>query len=696
MKNTRLNSLLMRSIMVTLIALTCLTAVLAVVAAERVAQTERIRGVSARDVSREEPSQKALAASQSNDDMHVSNKWWFINWAYLALDYLHDDCRTEACVKEAIDYVLDYPELGLLEIILNLDYGYGIFDGMDVVEGILMTYDPRDSSLETQVRLNRVFDDCWVDEEDRAFLANVAHMIWVELEQLDLGQSLPFTWSLKNLTFDEVLDYLIGPTYPPDPHYGITHHFHFKHFSLAVDILERMEPFYGLFDDHLEAVPRFVEYAGDNLIHFNYEFDSSEYTGRDMHDGEGDIDLSETWQRRITGCGAPSYTSSLLARSVNLPAVVANPECQSNGQTLHDGHRYAYFPTVDKWVHGDSVVGNLNGAGSLGDVLLWETADIHDAECTDLYDLAFDVNRDAGLALGAAFGITFAKSWITVMRVPNEAGKIHCYNQTGCGQIESNFNQTYFDARYGYLGAYVDTEGNISIDDHKYALLDEVAAYWPMDRDGHRLPVLVERTLSHAHGEFVGESNSRVVYGVKGLAQPFGDQLSVLVDDVPALRRNNEELTISFWIRPYVMKTGGYYSGTIIERTNLEDSSTVYAVEITPDGRIAFTLTTDMGGGPTTFQSAGVLPTGVYSHVVVTFEMNAEASIYVDGILESVIPVFGELPMRKYDLQDDDIYIPLPAETRIGGNGFSGVLDELTIYFRALTANDVIALFSSY
>ena len=522
--------------------------------------------------------------------------------------------------------------------------------GLDIVRLILRDYDPRRANKLTEQYLARIFSlyslaegNLPLDDDSRTFLANVAHAIWVESKvsvpptpppalfrvarsisryratsplasflevvarlvtvRLPTLRDVAISWSLRDRTRQQVDSHLLGRIHDSNAN-DIKYYYQFKFYNIARGIMLKMRAWYkgvkvveckeaedGLLLEDIEAseataVARFVEYAGDNFMHYKHGpyMDQSEYASRLMHDGDGDKDLSETFQRRIGGCGAPSFVSVLLARAMNIPATVAHPSC-SDGR---DGHRSAFFPTVDSWVHGDHVADYF---GALGEPLLMSTEEISQLTSLEYYNTMSANGQAARNAMKKAFGIDFG--FAALFRSAEASRSFHAdYTNTNslglCGRIitENRFSaRGYLLSRLGYLKLQVD-DSAFSIAPQKYSLLDCVAAHWPMDGRRHEAGRAYEATLWGAHGTLPDTSTVQAVTeeGIAFLRFSGGE--GIQVDDVPSLRRNTEELTVAAWLR-----LGAESGGTVLERKAVEDESIVYSVQVVAGDGIRFAWT---------------------------------------------------------------------------------------------------------
>lgn len=616
----------------------------------------------------------------------------------------------------------------------------------DVVREILRGYDATQPNQDVERHVSaalRRYDT--PHHHDRVFLANVAHMIWLEWrlhgdgeeEIVELrdephvpGATTTFAfprahlgWSLRDYSTALVDDHLLGELWR-DPNNLTTapssalaqHHYNFKHFKNAQRVLDRMVPFHPDVQwDHKSAVARLVEFSGDHFGHDYTGWGAATYTGRPSFAGGEDLDLSEIYQRRLGGCGMIAAVSSLLARSLNIPAAEDRPRIIGPNKNSVASHDHAYFPTlIDPWIHGDSVV-RPGGMGLLADPLFMSRATVAQQTYATMWQLSYDLHRAARRALHAKWGLEFAQTY-NFRRSPDQVRSFYADN----GFTSANLNRAYFEARYGHMNpalvvqSHTKTSKRIVIPTQKYELLDEVAAHWPLDDTQSFEDAMLPRTDGHARGNTLKSTASR-----NGRAIRFDGTSYIEVDDRPVLRRNDEELTISVMVRPdadapagriFTREISGMPQGDALVVDDIEDDQLEFLVEteptfeheltpyrfaykldITSDRYLRFQYQRESDGTVFTLLSANPIRAGRWSHVVVTYDATDHARIWVDGTKVAEEPAAGHLPMaytyKSYSLY----YSAYPARTTIG-DGFRGDLDEVVLQFGALEKTEIQAL----
>ena len=155
------------------------------------------------------------------------------------------------------------------------------------------------------------------------------------------------------------------------------------------------------------------------------------------------------------------------------------------------------------------------------------------------------------------------------------------------------------------------------------------------------------------------------------------------------------ELSIELWVKPSVDQMGS----RILKKGYGADSTGSYIVGFntnspSPYNTIYFSLQTvdPLTGDPVSYETysdgATSLPTGVWSHVVCTYESGVGIAIYIDGTLRSSLPGVTGTIFDWASQQIEHLYLGYDgygASNRF----FKGGLDEIRIYKRALSADQI-------
>ncbi len=186
--------------------------------------------------------------------------------------------------------------------------------------------------------------------------------------------------------------------------------------------------------------------------------------------------------------------------------------------------------------------------------------------------------------------------------------------------------------------------------------------------------------------------NTTVSNGIVGHAFHFDGEISkaqVRVADAPDLHFTTA-MTVEAWVKPeggatVVSKWDAYGGHECSFRLSLANLSHAY-FEIRSDGK---------GGGtsgvyPPYAMSASAIPAGVWTHLAGTYDGSA-LRVFVNGVLDGQSPF--SLPIYP---GSDDLCIGGMAGGTSPGYGFDfymGMVDELALYNRALSASEILAIY---
>jgi hypothetical protein len=208
-----------------------------------------------------------------------------------------------------------------------------------------------------------------------------------------------------------------------------------------------------------------------------------------------------------------------------------------------------------------------------------------------------------------------------------------------------------------------------------------MVAWWPGDDDANDIAGGNNGTL-HNGATFAA--------GMVGQAFSF-DGLDDFVEVTDAASLNPPAITLDAWIKPNTIKLGSRIVSKDLSTSTCAEPYIVYALEARGEfgNRAAFFFTTS-DNVEHILSGTSVIPTGTFSHVAATFDGQI-ASIYVNGVLENTISVSGVLTNSN-----------APVVIGNGGGGcisefaglieFDGLIDEVEIFDRALTADEIAAI----
>jgi len=172
--------------------------------------------------------------------------------------------------------------------------------------------------------------------------------------------------------------------------------------------------------------------------------------------------------------------------------------------------------------------------------------------------------------------------------------------------------------------------------------------------------------------------------GVRGRAGSFNGVGCVEVADAASLHASTA-LTISAWVKPNALDPNGVASGIVSKRIDAGDQA-AYSVYIWTGN----TVWVDLDGENDRFGGTHVIPNNEWSQITMIFDGTApeaqRVQIYVDG---SPDKTSGETSASLPPLTAPVHIGCLPGAAAV--QNFSGLLDEVIIWTRALTPSEVTA-----
>lgn len=621
-------------------------------------------------------------------------------------------CRTTGCVTQAVDWVLGMRGMRFVQNELRT-MRFGSATGRDVVVQILREYRPwledlgesvpdrAAESMRVQSLLDGVFRGMQVGESSRVLLANAAHAIWIELNLRRGGSSAqgPFLfahptigWSLDDYDPQMVRRHLLGKATINLTHSTGDQAYHFLHYAKAAGVLQRMYPYFpGQLQRSYEAIPRLLEFAADNQIHWAEQSRTSPYMSVPTHEYGVALDLAEGYQRRGGGCGLPSFMVALLARALNLPASAGFAPSTENGVPDLDGHRHVFFPTMKAWVHGDALA-TVEQAGLWGDRLLRSDAEValegweqHMARALDdLHEAIDDLEYEMGLQIGSLLHhATKARTWRNSN--PHYASLSILYAGA------RGDAQAYLIDRLGILGGAWNTQHQTYfLDEDQFSLLDQVAVHLPLEGQELGHGRVVNPVLRTPDGTVLGSPTA--VPGRRGNGVRFPSAAQVDLGATDVLARTNEEMGVSVHYWPD-RSSGAVAAGTLVRLRDIGPGNlpAPWSLDVDALGVLSFSLRT-----PTqtlTVRSSSALQGAGPFHVVATYSFGRRARLFVDGVEVASAPLteIVALGSGTTDRWNQPRQL-VPTSLRVAGNGFAGTLDELVVLFGEVSSGDLVDL----
>jgi len=171
--------------------------------------------------------------------------------------------------------------------------------------------------------------------------------------------------------------------------------------------------------------------------------------------------------------------------------------------------------------------------------------------------------------------------------------------------------------------------------------------------------------------------------GMVGLAFLLnGIDQYVEVPDAPALNPT-QEIALEAWVFPTA--TPGLGRTIISKDDESYDRQYLLNMVTSPQSQPVFRFHVRTPSGYAILNGTNAVPLNAWTHVVATYDGLA-MRLYVNGVLETSMPRSGSI-------------VTYPQPLRIGRGGseyfFSGMIDEVAVYSRALPDADVLALYSA-
>lgn len=169
-----------------------------------------------------------------------------------------------------------------------------------------------------------------------------------------------------------------------------------------------------------------------------------------------------------------------------------------------------------------------------------------------------------------------------------------------------------------------------------------------------------------------------------GFDLPGAPERKISVPDSPSLALTGS-LTIEGWVKIRPGVTGGY----IIGRVDGADTSGPYRMQVLSSGALWFALKSSRAASNVvTAISPTLLPFNEFAHVAGTLDgSTGQMRLYVNGEVVREITT----SIRPYANLDSG----LKPRVDIGGNGFNGVIDELSVYDRALSGAEIRTIYNA-
>ncbi|MBO9732581.1 MAG: LamG domain-containing protein [Chitinophaga sp.] len=212
-------------------------------------------------------------------------------------------------------------------------------------------------------------------------------------------------------------------------------------------------------------------------------------------------------------------------------------------------------------------------------------------------------------------------------------------------------------------------------------------AHWPLDSvtgakdiSGHHhdgMPFNTQFTTDRS-----GNKNSAFYFN--------GQNAYISVDDKADLRLNNTDFTLNAWVK-LESYNSSFGSNILGKRNNDANGGYLFAIRGNKGSTATGILHFGPGGDDINAYGSEVVTLNEWHMVTCVYKLaQKKISFYVDGVLDkTVIGILSPNPQvaMKLYIGRDDIYSPT------NGYFFQGALDDIRIYGKALTVEDILELY---
>lgn len=218
----------------------------------------------------------------------------------------------------------------------------------------------------------------------------------------------------------------------------------------------------------------------------------------------------------------------------------------------------------------------------------------------------------------------------------------------------------------------IGTRGRLASDDTGGGL-GLVAAYGFDEASGSNA---LDASGNGNHGVLANVTRSAT--GRFGGALSFSSRDSMVTVPSSATLDLTTGMTLAAWVNP-AARQQRFQSIVTKERPG----GLAYALHASsPAGRVSSTLS--LGSANRTLQGGSPLPAGIWSHLTATYD-GSNQRLYVNGVQVASRASTGTLPTSASPLR-------IGNDGVLSGRAFSGMIDEVRVYDRALSQGDVVSL----
>lgn len=232
--------------------------------------------------------------------------------------------------------------------------------GFEIVSKLLTEYfDKSTSHLKIEEEASELLSD--ISPEYKFYILRVAQSLFVEASEIT-------DWSLLDYSEEEIKELFYSPVYhgqssacTPDKETKGYIGEASSELQFEIDATYQLYPIAKKLqlETQEDTIINVIRWMKTNFPHSHVNSNNEEY-GFDLYsDGRADserdyrfigelftpINLRRYFEERIGGCHLPTVVMCGILKSLNIPSVPIN----------YKGHGMTYFPTLDRYIHGDNI-----------------------------------------------------------------------------------------------------------------------------------------------------------------------------------------------------------------------------------------------------------------------------------------------------------------------------------------------------
>jgi len=325
--------------------------------------------------------------------------------------------------------------------------------------------------------------------------------------------------------------------------------------------------------------------------------------------------------------------------------------------------RYSSNSLLSGWSKRKSISINNSSGSALTDYQILLDI-IYDADMqTDFDDIRF---TDSSISTILPYWVesktnsSTAKVWVKIPSIPTSGTTIYLYyGNSSVGSI-SNISNIFIREINGLQGA------------------------WSMDE-----------TSGTVANDYSGNNNNGSTIGASTISGKFGNAKSFNGDsqyiDIgnPSIFNFNGSSN-SFSIEAWVYKNSDKNNNSIVYKQGTANSGLGYGISGEASGKFIFAMGKNNVGANIVYSSLSY-PINTWHHIVGAFDaISAKMNLYINGsYIGQTSYTYGSIS------SDKKLYIGSDQDS-VSIRTFNGVIDEVKIYNKALSASEIIDLYSNY